>query len=96
MNIEQLESLLVERLDATEEEGEYRIPKDNEVTALLKTGADLLHVNRVRRLETGQAGTVTLITDTSEYFVEADEIFALKLEGSRLQEGDSRPGFRRD
>lgn len=90
-----LESILTERLGAEEDDGSFRIPKDKEVTALLKTGEELLHVQKLLLVEFGDDAT-TLVTKQAEYFVDTDDIFALKLEGSRLEPHDARPGFRRE
>ena len=95
MNEEAVETVLVERLEAERTGDEFRIPDETDVTALLKTGADLLHVKNVRIVEFGDNG-LTLVTKHAEYFIDADELFALKLEGSRIQPYDARPGFRRE
>jgi hypothetical protein len=95
MKTDHLVNVLTDRLGADVEEDEYILPQDREVTALLKTGADLLHINRVRVIEI-QDDSITVVTKDSEYFVDRSDLFAVKLEGSRLNQGDSRPGFRRD
>lgn len=94
MEFDALETILTDRLDADGDDGVYRLADDQEVTALLKTGGDLLHVNRLKQVEVAD-GTATLVTRDSEYFIEPGDLFALKLEDSRLT-GDARPGFRRE
>ena len=95
MNEQAVESVLTERLEAEQKGDEFHVPKSKDVTALLKTGAELLHVPSVRIVEFVDDG-LTLVTKQSEYFVDASDIFALKLEGSRIQPHDARPGFRRE
>mgnify|MGYP006278798057 CR=1 FL=1 len=93
MKADALESILVDRLEAEQDGNVFRLPDDKEVTALLRTGADLLHVQRLKLIEFGDEGT-TLVTKQSEYFVDTADVFALKLEGSRIQPREQRPGFR--
>lgn len=95
MNTDHLVSVLTERFDVDVEDDEHILPKDCAVTALLKTGADLLHINRVKVFEIRDE-SITIVTKESEYFVDPKDLFAVKLEGSRLGQGDSRPGFRRE
>jgi hypothetical protein len=94
MDTETLEDVLLDRLGAQKEGDEYHLPEEREVTALLKTGAELLHVPKLRIVEF-QSDSTAFITKDAEYFVEADDVFALKLEGSRVQPDASAPGFRR-
>lgn len=95
MNADELETILVDRLDAEQDNSAFRLPDDAEVSALLKTGSELMHVNKLRLIDFGDEVT-TLVTRESEYFVDAADVFALKLEGSRIQPVEARPGFRRD
>ncbi len=95
MKADSLESILVERLEAETDDGAYRLPDDRDVTALLRTGNELLHVQKLRLVEFGDAVT-TLVTRDAEYFVDTADVFALKLDGSRIRPGEARTGFRPD
>jgi len=95
MQATSLKTILVDRLDADTDGDVYRLPEERNVAALLRTGAELLHVDKLRVVEFGEEAT-TLVTKRSEYFVETTDVFALKLEGSRIQPRESKTGFRRD
>ncbi len=93
MDIQILEDVLTDRLEADEQGDEYHLPEEHEVTALLETGDELLRVPNLRIVEF-QSDSTVFVTKDAEYFVEAEDVFALKLEGSRVQRGNSAPGFR--
>lgn len=95
MTKDSLEKILVERLEAEKDGGLYELPEEQTVTAMLRTGDELLPVQKIRMVEFGDEAT-TLVTRRSEYFVETADVFALKLEGSRIQPGEARTGFRRE
>ena len=95
MKSSSLKTILVDRLGAEEDGDAYELPEDRNVTALLRTGEELLHVPKLRVVEFGAEAT-TLVTKQAEYFVDTADVFALKLEGSRIQPHESRTGFRRD
>lgn len=95
MKASSLKKILVDRLDADKDGDSYELPDDRNVAALLRTGADLLQIDKLRVVEFGDEAT-TLVTKRSEYFVETTDVFALKLEGSRIQPHEAKTGFRRD
>lgn len=95
MNVEALQSILTDRLGAEREGSEFELPEDREITALLKSGPELVRVTDVKLVEFG-ADVTTLVTRQAEYFVEAADVFAVKLEGSRVEPRKSGPGFRRN
>jgi len=93
MNVDALQTILTDRLGADQEGSEFHLPDDRDVTALLESGPELVHVNDIERVEFGDDVT-TFVTRQAEYFVEAADVFAMKLEGSRIQPHESGPGFR--
>lgn len=94
MDVDALQTILTDRLDAEVDGTEYELPEDREVTALLKTGSELVHVTDVQLIEFDDE-TTTLVTRQAEYFVEPTDVFGIKLEDSRIRT-QGRPGFRRD
>ncbi|MFB6375874.1 MAG: hypothetical protein ABEN55_22790 [Bradymonadaceae bacterium] len=95
MKAKALKQILVDRLEADRDGDIYELPEERNVSALLRTGGELLQIDKLRVLEFGDEAT-SLITKRSEYFVETTDVFALKLEGSRIQPHEAKTGFRRD
>jgi len=95
MNAEALKTILTEQLGAEQDGSEFRLSGDRDVAALLKSGAEIVHVTDLELVEF-DSNVATLVTRRAEYFVEPTDVFAVKLDGSRVQPGEARPGFRRD
>lgn len=94
MQVDDVKTFLVERLDAEADGSPYSVSEDVDLTALLSADAELVRVQNVRQFDF-DGGIATLVTDESEYVVAADDIFGIELGSSRVQQGGGRPGFRR-
>lgn len=90
MNIDVLKAVLTDELDATEEDGSYKIPGQYRVTVLVRSDGDVVPVTRVTGLKISEQ-YLTFVTEAGHFFIEPSRVFAVKSESESAS--DKRPGF---
>jgi len=94
VDVETIQEIFESELDATVDGARYELGADPKVTLLAETSDELMPMTRVRVVEFDDA-YVTVVTEESTYYIEPDNLFAVKLEGHGHQPEEHRAGFRR-
>jgi hypothetical protein len=94
VDIETIQNIFEERLDASVDGSSYQLAGDPKVTLLAETTDELMPMTRVREVDFDGA-CVTVVTEESTYFLPPETLFAVKLEDKGHQPEEHRAGFRR-
>lgn len=90
MNLEVLQTILVEEFEAVREGETLQIPSSKRITILLTFGDDVIRVPKVRTLRASKSH-VAIIGESESFYVDTAHDFAIKSEDPERRE--DRPGF---
>jgi len=90
MNLEVLQSILLEDFDAQKKGDSIEIPANRRITILLTFGDDVIRVTKVRSIRVTKTH-VALVGESESLYVDSAHDFAIKSEDQERRE--DRPGF---
>lgn len=91
MNLEVLQSILVDEFEATHKDGVIDIPAGRRITLMVAFGRETLRIPKVRSVRLTKT-YVAIVGETESIFVDGQQEFAIKAEADERRD-DARPGF---